>query len=63
MTQSAISRRSPLVASAPVVIVVPADSPIKTLADYIDQARKKPDTVQYGSAGNGTPRPPDGCDV
>lgn len=44
-----------LVASAPVVIVVPADSPIRTLADYIDQARKKPDSVQYGSAGNGTP--------
>lgn len=44
-----------LVASAPVVIVVPADSAIKTLADYIAQARKAPDTVQYGSAGNGTP--------
>lgn len=44
-----------LVASAPVVIVVNSSERIKTLAELIAEARSKPETIAYGSAGNGTP--------
>lgn len=44
-----------LVATAPVVIVVNANDRIKTLAELIAEARAKPDTLAYGTAGNGTP--------
>ena len=44
-----------LVASAPVVIVVNSSDRIKTLAELISEARSKPDTIAYGTAGNGTP--------
>jgi len=44
-----------LVATAPVVIVVNANDRIKTLAELIADARAKPDTIAYGTAGNGTP--------
>jgi tripartite-type tricarboxylate transporter receptor subunit TctC len=44
-----------LVASAPVVIVVNASDRIKTLAELIADARSKPDTIAFGTAGNGTP--------
>ena len=44
-----------LVASAPVAIVVNAADPAKTLAEYIKQAKDKPDSVMFGTAGNGTP--------
>ncbi len=44
-----------LVASAPVVIVVNADQSIKTLQDLVKAASAKPDDVQFGTAGNGTP--------
>jgi len=44
-----------LVASAPVVIVVPANDKIKTLADLIREAKLKPDTIAFGTAGNGSP--------
>ena len=44
-----------LVASAPVVIAVPANSNIKTLADLVKEAKAKPDTIAFGTAGNGTP--------
>jgi tripartite-type tricarboxylate transporter receptor subunit TctC len=44
-----------LLATAPVVIVVNANDRIKTLAELIADARQKPDTIAYGSAGNGTP--------
>lgn len=36
------------------VIVVREDSPIKTFADLRAQSRAKPNTLTYGSAGNGT---------
>jgi tripartite-type tricarboxylate transporter receptor subunit TctC len=39
---------------SPLVVVVPATSPLKTLQDLIDKARKSPGTVTYGSAGNGS---------
>ena len=44
-----------LVASAPLVIAVPANSNIKTLADLIKEAKAKPDFITFGTAGNGTP--------
>lgn len=43
------------IAAAPVVIVVPADSPIKTLRDLVDMARSKPEGgIRYGSSGVGS---------
>jgi tripartite-type tricarboxylate transporter receptor subunit TctC len=44
-----------LVATAPVVIAVNSNDRIKTLAELIADARLKPDTIAYGTAGNGTP--------
>ena len=44
-----------LVASAPLAIVVNPANPAKTLAEYIQQAKDKPDTMVFGTAGNGTP--------
>ena len=40
-----------LVASAPVVIVVPTSSNIKNLADLIRDAKAKPDFIAFGTAG------------
>ena len=41
-------------AQAPIVMFVPADSPVKTLQDVIDAAKKAPDGVSYSSPGAGT---------
>lgn len=43
-----------LVASAPLVIVVAADSPYKTLADVVAASRAKPQSLNYATSGNGT---------
>lgn len=43
-----------LVASAPLVIVVAADSPYKTLADVVSAAKAKPGFLNYATSGNGT---------
>jgi tripartite-type tricarboxylate transporter receptor subunit TctC len=43
-----------LVASAPLVLVVGADSPFKTLADVIEASKQKPGSLNFASAGNGT---------
>lgn len=43
-----------LVASAPLVLVVAADSPFKTLADVVAAAKAKPGALNYASSGNGT---------
>ena len=43
-----------LVGSSPIVIVVKADSPYKTLADLIAAGKAKPDTITMASPGNGT---------
>jgi len=43
-----------LVASTPNILVVPANSPYKTVADYIAAAKSKPGAVSFGSSGNGT---------
>src|SRR6185369_9965045 len=37
-----------------VMILVPADSPYKTLKDLIDDAKAKPNTISYGTVGFGS---------
>ena len=44
-----------LVASVPFFLVVHADSGWNSLQDLVDAARKAPEPLQYGSAGNGSP--------
>ncbi len=43
-----------LVASAPLAIVIGANSPYKTLADVIQAAKAKPGSLNYATSGNGT---------
>jgi tripartite-type tricarboxylate transporter receptor subunit TctC len=43
-----------LLGNSPNLILVRADSPVKTLADLIALARAKPGQLSYGHAGNGT---------
>jgi tripartite-type tricarboxylate transporter receptor subunit TctC len=43
-----------LVASAPLVFVVKADSPYKSLADIVAAAKANPASINYASPGNGT---------
>ena len=43
-----------LVATSPIVLVVPKDSKIKTVRDLIEMAKAKPGQVRYGSAGIGS---------
>ncbi|KQW37728.1 tripartite tricarboxylate transporter substrate binding protein [Rhizobacter sp. Root404] len=43
-----------LVASAPLIIVVPAQSAFKTVADLVAAAKAKPGEVNFASPGNGT---------
>ena len=40
--------------SAPFIVLVPANSEIKTLSDLIAKAKSAPGTVTYGSAGQGS---------
>ena len=41
-------------ATAPLVLVVPASSKLKTLEDLIAQAKTQPGRISYASSGNGT---------
>ncbi len=43
-----------LLASSPNILLVRADSPIKSLSELIVQAKAKPGSLSYGHAGNGT---------
>jgi tripartite-type tricarboxylate transporter receptor subunit TctC len=43
-----------LVATSPIVLVVPKDSTIKTVRDLIEMAKAKPGQIRYGSAGIGS---------
>jgi tripartite-type tricarboxylate transporter receptor subunit TctC len=43
-----------LLASSPNILLVRADSPFKTLADMIAQAKSKPGSLSFGHAGTGT---------
>lgn len=42
-----------LLATTPMVLLVTADSPYKTLAQLIDAARKEPGKISYGTSGTG----------
>ncbi|WP_020653279.1 tripartite tricarboxylate transporter substrate binding protein [Massilia niastensis] len=42
------------IARSPMVLVVPASSPFKTLQDYVSAAKKKPNTISYASVGSGS---------
>ncbi|MBA3597275.1 MAG: tripartite tricarboxylate transporter substrate binding protein [Methylibium sp.] len=44
-----------LVASAPVAIVVHPSAPYKSVAELIAAAKREPGSINFGSAGNGTP--------
>ena len=43
-----------LVADTPMTVAVRADSPLKTLADLVRDARARPGQLSYGSTGQGT---------
>ena len=43
-----------LLANSPNILLVRADSPFKSLADVIAQAKAKPGSLSYGQSGNGT---------
>ena len=45
-----------LVATVEWGLVVAADSPIKTVAEFIQQAKQTPGKINYGSGGNGSPQ-------
>lgn len=45
-----------LVATVEWGLVVPADSPISTVTEFIAAARQSPGRVNYGSGGNGSPQ-------
>lgn len=40
--------------SSPLILVVPASSPFKTLKDLVDYAKKNPGKLNYGSVGTGS---------
>jgi len=43
-----------LLSSSPNILLVRTDSPFKTLADILSEAKKKPGSLSYGHSGNGT---------
>lgn len=43
-----------LIGNSPLIIVVAANSPYKTLVDVVTAAKAKPGTLNYASSGNGT---------
>lgn len=45
-----------IITRVPFVVVVHPDQPYKNLADLINAAKAKPNSIAYGSAGNGTPQ-------
>ena len=42
-------------ASAPLLVLVRADSPLRSMNDLVELARRKPGCVTFGSFGNGSP--------
>ncbi|MEN9313856.1 MAG: hypothetical protein RJA99_1423 [Pseudomonadota bacterium] len=42
-------------ATAPLLVLVRADSPLRTMADLVALAKREPKTVTFGSFGNGSP--------
>lgn len=43
------------IATAPLLVLVPVNSPIRTMADLVALTKKDPKSVTYGSFGNGSP--------
>ncbi|GAB3494373.1 tripartite tricarboxylate transporter substrate binding protein [Curvibacter fontanus] len=43
-----------MVASAPLALVVSANSPLQTLADLVAAAKARPDQINFATSGNGT---------
>lgn len=43
------------IATAPLLVLVRADSPIRSMADLVALAKRDPKAVNYGSFGNGSP--------
>src|SRR6476661_3407780 len=43
-----------VIAAAPLVVVVPEASPITSIQQLVEEARKQPGKLTYGSAGNGS---------
>jgi tripartite-type tricarboxylate transporter receptor subunit TctC len=43
-----------LIGNAPLVMVVPTDSPFKTLGDVVKAAKAQPGFINYATSGNGT---------
>ena len=44
-----------LIGNAPLIMLAPIDAPYNTVAEFIQQAKAKPDQFSYGSVGAGTP--------
>jgi tripartite-type tricarboxylate transporter receptor subunit TctC len=44
-----------MVGTAPIIVIVPPDSPLKSLKDVAEAAKKDPKGMMYGSSGNGSP--------
>ena len=44
-----------MIGNAPLVMLAPADAPYNTVAEFIQQAKAKPDQFSYGTVGAGTP--------
>jgi tripartite-type tricarboxylate transporter receptor subunit TctC len=42
------------IGSTPLLVVVPNDSPVKSLRELVDRARAKPNAITYGSSGIGS---------
>ncbi len=57
LAYDAIASFTPIatVASAPVAVVANPSAPFTTLKELVERARAAPNTIAYGSAGNGTP--------
>lgn len=45
-----------IISRVPFVVVVHPDQPYRNVADLVAAARAKPNSIMYGSAGNGTPQ-------
>lgn len=43
-----------LVAQSPLILVVPASSPVRTLGEFLSHSRKNPASLSFGSPGPGT---------
>jgi tripartite-type tricarboxylate transporter receptor subunit TctC len=44
-----------MLGQAPIIAITSNESPIKSLKDVVDIAKKKPGEMMYGSSGNGSP--------